>query len=179
MKTNNSAQFAVKDNRPSSIAGRHSRGFTLTELLMGLMVGSIVLAAAATMAGAMSSGKRQTENMTRTATYLAQLHTRISDLVMRAEQITEIADGIELLYANGHAAAITTDDAKRIVIEQSDRPDAQYVYLYRLPNEMTGQLEPVQTAAAIEVDADRRRVTVTLIIQNDVYTLTATRRGGR
>lgn len=73
------------------------RGFTLVEVLVALMVASIILAAAATMAGALSSGKTANDQVSRNGAYLLQLQTRLSDLIMRANLVYGVdSQGITL-----------------------------------------------------------------------------------
>ncbi len=69
--------------------GKHKRGFTMAELLVALMVASIVLAAAATLAGALAGGKRVTDQVGRTTVCLMQLQHRLSDLLTRAEGVCD------------------------------------------------------------------------------------------
>jgi len=172
MKTNNSAQFAAKDNRPSSLVPRPSSGFTLTELLLALMVAAIVLAAAATMADAMSCGKRETENMTRTANYLAQLNTRLTDLIMCAESITGELNDIELI-SNGKTVRIYTDTLQNILyVKEGDKEPYEYIY------KKEEQSEPAQTNVEVKIDNNDNRVIITFDIEGVSYTMTATRRGG-
>jgi len=64
------------------------RGFTLAELLIALMVGSIILAAAATLASATSCAKTATDRMGRTGAVTMQLQNRLSDLLIRANQVS-------------------------------------------------------------------------------------------
>jgi len=63
------------------------RGFTLAELLIALMVGSIILAAAATLASATSCAKTATDQMGRNGAAVMQLQNRLSDLLIRANQV--------------------------------------------------------------------------------------------
>ena len=148
---------------------RKQSGFTLVELLMALMVGSIVLAAAASMADAMSCGKRATEQMARSANYLAQLQIRLPDLIMRAGGIEAIAGGVNLTYDDGETVKLYSDDSKRIIVEENG-----LVYSYLS--------EPTQKNVSIAL-VDVNRVAISFdIIENGVdqtYTMTATRRGGQ
>jgi prepilin-type N-terminal cleavage/methylation domain-containing protein len=79
-----------------SACGRLSGGFTLVELLVALMVMAIVLTAAGTMAGALSSGKAAGDQAARNGSYLMQIQSRLSDLIMRANSVVDMtvsADG--------------------------------------------------------------------------------------
>ena len=150
---------------------RKQSGLTLAELLVALMIGSIVLAAAATMADAMSCGKRATEQMARSGTYLAQLHTRLSDLVMCAETIESHPDnGVILTYNDGRTVHLYTDNtAQRIVVEENGQ-----VYSYIS--------DPSQSGVSIVPVAVNRVVIRFDITENGIsqtYTMTATRRGGQ
>gem|GEM_PF-892126 len=69
--------------------GRLRGGFTLAELLVALMVMAIVLTAAATMAGALSSGKAVGDQAARNGSYLMQVQSRLSDLIMRANGVAD------------------------------------------------------------------------------------------
>lgn len=132
------------------------------------MIGTIVLAAAATMADAMSHGKRATEQMSRSATYLAQLHTRLADLIMRAESIASRDGGVLLTCPDGQTAQLYTDDTQRIVIDEY----GVYAYLS----------DPVQKGVTISA-ADTNRVVITVDMDEDgrikTYTMTVARRAGR
>lgn len=69
---------------------KQNHGFTLAEVLVALMVASIILAAAATMAGALSAGKTVNDQVWRNGANLLQLQTRLSDLIMRANRVAGI-----------------------------------------------------------------------------------------
>lgn len=135
---------------------------------MALMVGSIVLAAAASMADAMSCGKQATEQMARSAMYLAQLQTRLPDLVMRADSIGDIAGGVVLTYESGETISLYSDDSKRIVVEEAGR-----VYSYLS--------DPTQKNVSItRVGVNRVVITFDITEQGtaQTYSMTATQRGG-
>jgi prepilin-type N-terminal cleavage/methylation domain-containing protein len=178
MKNNRAAQYRPQDNRPSSLVPRPSSGFTLTELLMALMIGAIVMAAAATMAEAMSCGKRETENMTRTANYLAQLNTRLADLIMRAEDIKNYSEGAKVGVTVSAAEGtfdIYTDTAQNILYIHKQGDETPYEYIYKKEE----QFEPAQTNVAVKIDDNNvNRVVITFDIEGVSYTMTATRRGG-
>lgn len=146
-------------------------GIALADLLLGLMVGAIVLAAAAAMADAMSCGKRATEQMSRSANYLVQLHTRLSDLTMRAENIeARVGGGVLLTYADGQTTELYADPdaAGRIVIKENDET-------------LSYLSDPAQTNVSI-LAADVNRVVITFDITENgtTYThkMTVSRRGG-
>lgn len=147
---------------------RKQSGIALAELVVGLMVGSIVLAAAATMTSAMSCGKQATEQMTRNSNYLAHIHTRLSDLVMRAESISATADGVELTYSGGITLQLYKDSSHRIVIEEDGS----------IQSYMT---DPNQSNVSITaVDANRVMIVFEMTENGIVrsYAMTVTRRGG-
>lgn len=154
-------------------------GFTLIELLTALMVGAVVMAAAATMAEAMSCGKRETENITRSANYLAHLHTRLSDLVMRAERISELDEagktGVALFYPEEVLTVYTDSDQQIIYVHQSGQTPYAYDYIQR--NHKTHENESVQKNVQIQYD-DSTRVIITFTLNDTTYTMTAARRGG-
>lgn len=147
------------------VSKRKQHGIALADLLIGLMIGSIVLAAAATMADAMSHGKRATEQMARSSNYLAQVHIRLGDLVMRAESITpRVGGGVLLTYADGRMAELYSDNGNRIVIAEN--------------GEIASFLsDPAQTAVSITA-IDLHRAAITFDIEGAAYRMTATRRGG-
>ena len=157
-------RYVIKTKRKQS-------GLTLAELLVALMIGSIVLAAAATMADAMSCGKRATEQMARSGTYLAQLHVRLSDLVMCAETLGPRPDnGVTLTYDGGRTIQLYTDNsAQQIIVEEDGR-----VYSYIS--------DPSQSAVGI-VPVGVNRVVIRFDITENgapqTYTMTVTRRGGQ
>ncbi|HML74470.1 MAG TPA: prepilin-type N-terminal cleavage/methylation domain-containing protein [Anaerohalosphaeraceae bacterium] len=73
-----------------NVKRKQNRGFTMAEMLVALMVASIILAAAATMAGALSAGKTANDQVSRNGAYLLQLQTRLTDLIMRANRVAGI-----------------------------------------------------------------------------------------
>ena len=163
----------------NAVASKHKQhGFTLAELLMGLMIAAIVLGAAATMSEAMSSGKRETENMTRTATYLAQINTRLSDVIMQAEHIDGYTNNVLLTFNNGqNTARIYTDDEKRIIVEKDGDPERKHIYLYKTFSSAAGQ--PVAMQKNVRIEPDTNTVTIELTLEDQNHILSATRRGGQ
>jgi prepilin-type N-terminal cleavage/methylation domain-containing protein len=63
------------------------KGFTLAELLVGMMVGSIILSAVATLAFALSSAQEATDNMSEKKAVLRFTTFRISDLIKYSNQL--------------------------------------------------------------------------------------------
>lgn len=149
---------------------RHKQsGLILSDVVIGLMIGAIVLTAAAAMADALSHGKRATEQMSRSANYLAQLQTRMADLTMRAESVeARTGGGVTLTYENGRTADVYADLSNRIVVDEGGISS----YLS----------DPAQTGVTISTaDADRVVIAVELSenIGTRTYVMTATRRGGK
>ena len=92
-----------------------TRGFTLAELLIAMMVGSIILAAVATLAGAMSSAKTATDQMGRTGATIMQLQNRLSDLIIRANQVKSTdSTGFKLWHDNNSDGIQTADELTQI-----------------------------------------------------------------
>jgi prepilin-type N-terminal cleavage/methylation domain-containing protein len=77
---------------------KQNKGFTLAELLVALMVMAIVLTAAATMAGALSSGKAANDQISRNGAYLLQVQSRLSDLIMRSNGVTAVTASADATY---------------------------------------------------------------------------------
>lgn len=98
---------------------RRNRAFTLVELLTALMIGAIILAAAAAMASAVSNGKAALERNQMDISYLSTLQYRIADAVRRAETILPIANGVQLQYGNGQIIAIYKDALEQIWVEDA------------------------------------------------------------
>lgn len=96
-----------------------NRAFTLVELLTALMIGAVILAAAAAMASAVSNGKTALERDQVDIAYLSSLQYRIADAVRRAETITPVANGVLLQYGNGKTIAIYKDALEQIWFEDS------------------------------------------------------------
>jgi gas vesicle protein len=149
---------------------RHKQsGLILSDVVIGLMIGAIVLTAAAAMADALSHGKRATEQMSRSANYLAQLQTRMADLTMRAESVeARTGGGVTLTYENGRTADVYADLSNRIVVDEGG------ISSYLSDSAQTGVT--ISTA-----DADRVVIAVELSenIGTRTYVMTATRRGGK
>ena len=148
--------------------GRRQSGFTVVELLVALMVGSIVLAAAASIADAMGTGKQTTERMARSATYLAQLQVRLPDLIMRADEITPIAGGVTLTYGTGDTVNLYTDDLRRIIVDENGRISS---FLSDPTQNNVSITMPDVNRVAIKFD-----ITENKTVQR--YAMVATRRGG-
>jgi prepilin-type N-terminal cleavage/methylation domain-containing protein len=106
-------------------------GFTLVELLVALMIAAIVLAAAATMADAMSCAKEACDQMSRSTAYLLQIQTRLSDLIMRANEVVENDNQhVKLKYIDGEGTEtfviISADGSGNIIIG-----DTTYMYQWK------------------------------------------------
>ena len=113
-------------------------GFTLVELLVALMILSIVLTAAATMAGALSGAKTANDQLSREVTTLLQVQTRLSDVIMRANEVTLCEAGRLVLWhdndADGAAAADDSEymtietDGSSLILYQNDDPSDKEIY---------------------------------------------------
>jgi prepilin-type N-terminal cleavage/methylation domain-containing protein len=68
------------------------RGLTLVELLVGLMVGSIILGAVATLAYAMNAANRSSEEISRTQAEVRYATLRISELIRYAKLVASGGD---------------------------------------------------------------------------------------
>ena len=66
---------------------RRRQAFTLVELMVGLMVTSIILSAVATLAFALSSASRASDDVTYAQTQLRSVTPRIHDLIRRSRMI--------------------------------------------------------------------------------------------
>jgi prepilin-type N-terminal cleavage/methylation domain-containing protein len=97
-----------------------NRGFTLVELLVSLMIVAIVLAAAGTMAGALSGAKEVNDQLSRDITTLLQIQTRLSDLVMRANEVTTCEAGRLILWHDTNADGIAAVDGSEYTTIETD-----------------------------------------------------------
>jgi prepilin-type N-terminal cleavage/methylation domain-containing protein len=95
-------------------------GFTLVELLVAMMIVAIVLTAAATMAGALSGAKEVNDQLNRDTMSLLQVQTRLSDLVMRANEVTSCEVSRLVLWHDNNADGIAAaDNSEYTTIETS------------------------------------------------------------
>ncbi|MEJ2740489.1 MAG: prepilin-type N-terminal cleavage/methylation domain-containing protein, partial [Dehalococcoidia bacterium] len=69
-----------------------TRGFTLVELLVALVVTSILLAAISTLAFALSSAKEATEDMSRSQSQVRSASLRIRELIRNCNLICAVTD---------------------------------------------------------------------------------------
>jgi prepilin-type N-terminal cleavage/methylation domain-containing protein len=117
---------------------RIRQGFTLVELLVSLMIVAIVLTAAGTMAGALSGAKEANDQLSRDTTTLLQIQTRLSDLVMRANEVTLCEFSRLILWhdtnADGIAAVDNSEyttietDGTALTIYRNDNPGSKEIY---------------------------------------------------
>jgi prepilin-type N-terminal cleavage/methylation domain-containing protein len=140
---------------------RKQFGFTLVELLVALMIVAIVLTAAGTMAGALSGAKEANDQISRDVTTLLQVQTRLSDLVMRANEVTACEAGRLVLWhdtnADGAAAVdgseyttVETDGAA-LAIYRNDNPANKELYRNCQLTDVYGdQATPLTTWVKIE-----------------------------
>lgn len=120
-----------------SVKSTQRRGFTLIELLVALMVIAVVLTAAATMAGALSSGKAVVEQTGRDSAYLMQLQNRMSDLIMRANGVLS-ADAQKIVLwhdldcdragVDSEYTTIEVSEMVQLVIYNNHTPDTKEIY---------------------------------------------------
>lgn len=94
-------------------------GFTLAELLVALMVMAIVLTAAATMAGALCSGKAAGDQAARNGSYLMQVQSRLSDLIMRANAVADANAASITLWHEAELTEIDRNAAGAMTITSS------------------------------------------------------------
>ncbi|MCI0498217.1 MAG: prepilin-type N-terminal cleavage/methylation domain-containing protein [Planctomycetales bacterium] len=84
-------------------------GFTLVELMIALLVGSVVMAAAATLASATTNAHLATDQMGREQAQLRQVSMRLTDLIRRANRVMSASsEGFQLWHdtnADGLATA--------------------------------------------------------------------------
>ncbi len=142
---------------------RKCAAFTLVELLVALMVAAIVLTAAATMADAMACGKEACDQMSRNAAYLLQIQTRLSDLIMRANEITNcVSDNLVLWHddnRDGVQAAdgseyttIEADGTGKVITITEDGIVTNYMYQWKDQN---GQYQNAQSNVLFDYDDDK------------------------
>lgn len=77
---------------------RHTRAFTLAELMVGLMVTSIILSAVATLAFALSSATRASDDVVYTQTQVRAITPRILDLVRYSRMICARFDNTLVIW---------------------------------------------------------------------------------
>ena len=131
---------------------RKCAAFTLVELLVALMVAAIVLTAAATMADAMACGKEACDQMSRSTAYLLQIQTRLSDLIMRANEVVENNNQhVKLKYIDGEGTEtfviISADGSSNIIIGDT-------TYMYQL-KDRDGQYQNAQSNVLFEYDGNK------------------------
>ncbi len=162
---------------------RKCAAFTLVELLVALMIGAIVLAAAATMADALACGKETCDRMSRSTAYLLQIQTRLSDLIMRANEATISLEGnLTLGYDTNDdgltdkAAIVSKDALSKIITITEDGIAA--VYTYQLKNQ-AGQYQNAQSNVRFEYDGNKLVTVKFDLTENGVatYQVCATLRG--
>ena len=143
----------------------NKKGFTLVELLVALMVAAIVLTAAATMADAMACGKEACDQMSRNTAYLLQIQTRLSDLIMRANGVTNLDGNLTLGYdTDGDGledkyTVVSTDGLSEIITITENGVDTGY-YMYQWKD------QNAQSNVLFEYD-DNKLVTVKFNLTED------------
>ncbi|MBM4103413.1 MAG: prepilin-type N-terminal cleavage/methylation domain-containing protein [Planctomycetes bacterium] len=134
-------------------------GFTLVELLVALMIAAIVLAAAATMADALACGKETCDRMSRSTSYLLQIQTRLSDLIMRANAAAISLEGnLTLGYDTNDdgltdEAVIVSKDALSNIITITENGIAT-AYTYQLKNQ-AGEYQNAQSNVVFGYDGNK------------------------
>jgi len=110
---------------------RHMRGFTLVELLVGLLVTSILLSAVATLAFALSSADRASGDTMFTQTQLRQATLRVSELIGQCKLLCA-APGNDLVVWRADDNDNQQIDVNEVVyIERG--PDADMLRLCQFP----------------------------------------------
>ena len=102
---------------------RHRRaqsGFTITELMMALLVASVVLSAVVTLASATTRAKEATDQMGREQSVLRQVTMRLTDALMRANQVYITYSGGFTLWHDTNADGLATADEYTVVSRGSD-----------------------------------------------------------
>ena len=109
----------MKKYSPHTVA--HRKGFTLAELIVGLVVSGFVLGAVATLAFAMNSADEQTKDMGQRQAEIRFMTTRLSELIRHSSAVWRISyhvilwqgdengdgriNGSELVYIETNASA--------------------------------------------------------------------------
>jgi prepilin-type N-terminal cleavage/methylation domain-containing protein len=134
-------QYAIRNLSFAAPKGRrtdtrHEKGFTLVELLVALIVSSIILAAVATLAFAMSTANVSTDD-----TGIKQAQVRFATL-----RISELIRHCKLIYAasDSDLAIWRADDDNDARIDLNEivyirkGPDSNYLHLYEFPSSSEG-----------------------------------------
>jgi len=106
---------------------RYKKGFTLVELLVALIVSSIILAAVATLAFAMSSAKDATDDTDSKQAQVRYATMRISELIRHCKLIWDTA-GSDITIWKADADGDNTIDSDEIVYIEAGE-DADYIQL--------------------------------------------------
>ncbi|MEO6434399.1 MAG: hypothetical protein ABIP55_01385, partial [Tepidisphaeraceae bacterium] len=92
--------------RPVRPRHARGRGFTFMELVLGMMVTSLVMAALAALMGAVAAGWRHSGNAQATSNVVAQTHVRMQRLLKGVRQIGAVRNGSVDGSADPQAAAL-------------------------------------------------------------------------
>jgi len=122
-------QYAIRNTR-------YEKGFTMVELLVALIVSSVILAAVATLAFAMSTANVSTDD-----TSIKQAQVRFTTL-----RISELIRHCKLIYAASVSdlAVWRADDDNDAQIDLNEivyirkGPDSNYLHLYEFPSSSEG-----------------------------------------
>jgi prepilin-type N-terminal cleavage/methylation domain-containing protein len=151
-------------------------GFTLVELLVAMMIVAIVLTAAGTMAGALSGAKEVNDQLSRDVTTLLQIQTRLSDLVMRANEVTLCQASKLVLWhdtnADGFAAVdgseyttIETDEAALAIYRNDNTANKELYRNCQLTDIYGDQAVPGTTWVKIEFTMTQEGATQTYSVR--------------
>ena len=99
---------------------RGQSGFTLSELLVALLVSSVVLSAVATLASATTSAKEATDQMGREQSILRQVSMRLSDQILRANRVYDTSVSGFTMWHDINADGLSTADEVTIVSRGAD-----------------------------------------------------------
>ncbi|OHB55157.1 MAG: hypothetical protein A2173_00290 [Planctomycetes bacterium RBG_13_44_8b] len=112
----------------------YKKGFTLVELLVALIVSSIILAAVATLAFAMSSASVSTDDMSSKQAQVRFSTLQISELIRQCKLIHEYdsSEGYITIWKVGNGDNVVDPD-ELISIEAGE--DADYIQLHETDND--------------------------------------------
>ena len=105
----------------------YKRGFTLIELLVALIVSSIILAAVATLAFAMSSVKDATDDTSSKQAQIRFATLRISELIRQCRLIYDISGSDIAIWKSDNDSNNEIDSNETVYIETGQ--DADYIQL--------------------------------------------------
>ena len=95
-------------------------GFTLVELMVALLVSSVVLSAVATLAYATTSASTATDQIGREQSVLRHVTVRLTDLIMRANEVVSASDGGFELWHDTNTDGVIDAGELTLVTRDSD-----------------------------------------------------------